>query len=84
MTGESQLTEGMGTWMVGGSAPKLVPAPLGVTGSFWMGVVQRVEERDQVVSTSPGPDLACQKASRGGMDGMGEVERDGVGRAEVG
>ena len=84
MTGESRLTEGTGTRMVGGPAPEPVPAPHGGTGSFWVGVVEGVEEREQVVSTSPGPDLACQKALRGGMDGMGEMERNGVGRDEVG
>lgn len=79
VTGEPWLVEGMGTQLVGGPALEMVPATLGDISSFWMGIEQWVEKREQVVSGSPGPDPVCQKAPRGGMDGMRGMGCGGMG-----
>lgn len=78
VTGESWLAEGVGTQRVGGPAPEPVPAPLGGTGSFWMGVVQRVE-REQVVSSSAGPELGVRRHPEVGWMGWGRMRWDEMG-----
>lgn len=79
MTGESWLTEGMGTW----SCPRAGPSP-----ARW-----HRQHLDGDCAAGRGGGTGCvyvswpeSSMSEGtqGWDGMGEMEKDGVGRDEMG